>query len=162
MISDCCSFRERVEALVENRKFKIAIDILLTIFFIMSYGIIAGMRIQPHVVIGIIAAILSFVHVWINRKRWLPIFKISTIKKLTNKAKGKYAVSLLLTIVWGVCIITGVFIAFPAIIYSLAGVEDLFLFFVTHMFSAMLSVILVILHIVQHISQIKSYFKSKH
>jgi len=146
---------------MKNRKLKIGIDVLLTIFFVLSYGISVGMETSNHMIVGAVAAILSFVHIWINRKRFLAVFKISAAKKLNTKAKLQYGVSLLLTITWSVCVITGVLIGFPAILYNLAGMTDLFIFSVIHILSAFLSLIFVIVHIVQHMERIISYFKKR-
>jgi len=146
---------------VNNRKLKVAIDILLTAFFILSYGISVGMAISVHMAVGIIAAILSFAHVFINRKRFFAVFKISEVKRLNPKAKWQYEMSALLTITWTICVITGLLIGFPVILYSLVGITDLFMFFVIHILTAFLSLILVIVHVVQHIGHIKSYFKKR-
>jgi len=143
---------------VKNRKIKITIDILLTVFFVLSYGVYAGMTIPLHMVIGIVATILSFTHVWIHRRRFLPIFRLSTVKKLNAKARWQYGMSLILTITWSICIITGVLIGFPAILYNLAGTTDLFMFLAAHILTAFFSIILVIVHIIQHRRRIVSYF----
>jgi len=146
---------------VKNRKLKIAIDILLTVFFILSYSIFVGMPVSLHMLVGIIAAILSFAHVLINRKRFLPVFRINTVKKLTVKAKCQYGVSLLLTLAWSVCIITGILIGFPVILYSLTGMTNLFMIYAIHILSAFLSLILVIIHVAQHMRRVLSYFKKR-
>jgi len=144
-----------------NRKIKITIDILLTIFLILSYSVYIGMTISLHMSVGIIAAILSVAHVWINRKRFLPIFKLSAIKKLNTRARLQYGMSLILTVTWGICIVTGILIGFPTILYSLTGVTDLFMFLITHILTAFLTLIFVIIHIIQHIRPIISYFKKR-
>ena len=145
---------------MNNKKLKVSIDILLTAFFILSYGISIGMATSRHMIVGMIAAILSFAHVFINRKRFA-VYKISAIKKLNSKAKWQYGVSLFLTITWSACVITGILIGFPAILYNLAGITGLFTFYAIHILTAFLSLILVIVHVVQHVRHIKSYFKKR-
>ena len=145
---------------MKNRKLKIAIDILLTIFFVLSYGISVGMATSTHMVIGIIAGMLSIAHLMINRQRFLAVFKKGAAKKLNTKSKWQYGMSLFLTITWSVCVVTGVLIGFPIILYSF-GVTDLFMFTVIHILSAFLSLVLIIVHIAQHARHIKSYFKKR-
>jgi len=146
---------------MNNRNHKRAISIFLAIFFIASFGILFGMSIPLHMAVGGAAMILSTAHVFINRKMLSSIGKAHKSGKLNEKTKWQYRVDLLLILTWTVCIITGILIGFPAFIYSLAGINDLFLFFVIHLFSAMLSLILVIVHIFQHVSHIKAYFMKK-
>ena len=143
---------------MKNRKLKIGIDILLTIFFILSFGISVGMETSHHIAIGIIVTILSALHIVINRKQILSVFK-TTQKKRNTKTKLQYGVSLVLTITWSICVITGILTGFPGILYNLVGASDLFIFTAIHILTAFLSLILVIVHVAQHLRHIKSYIK---
>jgi len=111
--------------------------------------------------VGGMAAVLSIAHICVNR-RWLSsVMRARKAGKLNTKTKWKCRVDLLLVLFWSVCMLSGVLIGFPGILYALAGLEDLFLFFITHLLSAVLSLLLVIVHVVQHIGQIQAYFKKK-
>jgi len=137
------------------------ISLLLALFFVKSFAILFGMSIPLHMVIGGVAGILSVAHVWVNRNWLSSVWKAGKAGKLNRKTRWQYRVDLLLILSWSVCLLSGVLIGFPGILYSLAGAEDLFFFFVTHLFSAMLSLFLVIVHVVQHIRRIQAYFKQK-
>jgi len=146
---------------MKNVNKRMMITILLSILFILSFGISMGMPVVAHMIIGMMAGGMSFAHVWINRKRMLSMLKASTAKKLNTKTKWKYGMSLFLTVSWSICIITGILIGFPVILYQLTGMTNLFMIFAIHVLSAFLSVVLVIVHAVQHVTAIKSYFKVK-
>ena len=146
---------------MNQRNHKRAISIFLAIFFIKSFAILFGMSIPLHMVVGGVAAALSIAHVCINRTWLSSVRKAYNTGKLNGKTRWQYSVDLLLILSWSLCILSGVLIGFSNIIYSLAGIEDLFLFFVTHLFSAILSLFLVIVHIAQHIGRIQAYFKKK-
>ena len=143
---------------MKNRKIKIGVDILLTIFFVLSYGIFVGMSTQLHMVVGLVATMFSIAHIWINRKRFKIMFKISTLKKLKTRAKWQYGISLGLTISWAICVITGILIGYPIILYTLAGITNLFTITMIHILSASLSLLMVVVHIIQHLRQLKLYF----
>jgi len=136
---------------MSRRKQKRAITILLAIFFVVPFAIFFGMPIPFHMGAGGIAAVLSIIHVCTSRKWLVSVRKARKTGKLTKDAKWRYRVDLLLIIVWGVCIFSGVLIGFPGILFTLAGMEDLFLFFVTHLFFAVLSFMLGIVHAIQHV-----------
>jgi len=144
---------------MKHRNHKRTISIFLAVFFMKSFAILFGMSIPLHMLVGGMAAVLSIAHVCVNRKWLLSVSKAGRAGKLNKKTKWQYRVDLLLILSWSICILSGVLVGFPGIIHSLAGVEDLFLFFVTHLFSAILSLFLVIVHIVQHIEHIQAYFK---
>jgi len=146
---------------MKQRNHKRTISILLAVFFIKSFAIFFGMSVPLHMVMGGIAALLSVVHVCVNRKWLSSIRKARKTGSLNQKTKWQYRVDLLLILSWSVCILSGVLIGFPGILSSLAGIEDLFLFFVTHLLSAILSLLLVIVHVAQHGKHIHAYFKKK-
>jgi len=146
---------------MRRRNRKIVINNFLAIFFIKSYGILFGMTIPLHMTVGSIAAVLSITHVCLNREWFSSVGKARKTGKLSKRAMWQYRVDLLLIIAWSVCILTGILMGFPTISYSLVGIKDLFVFFVIHLFTAMLSLILVIIHVVQHLDHIKSNFKRR-
>lgn len=138
---------------MERRKIKIIIDILLLVFFILSATLIKEIVVF-HIAVGSIFALLSVLHVIINRKWMISVTKSLGKGTLPGKTKRKYFLDLALIAVAFICILTGI----PTIGHYFAGIENLQIFSNIHAASRIM-LILIIIHVIQHMGQIKSYFK---
>jgi hypothetical protein len=143
---------------------RIIVDILMTIFFILSFEIrwsVLGGLIEEtlifHIIVGSVTAILFFIHVWINRQWLTSVSKARKSGKLTKQTKRQYRVDIALIVVWSINILSGLIVMG----YSLGGIEILHSFRGLHSITATLGLVLVIVHIVQHMKQIKSYFRRR-
>ena len=139
---------------------RIIVDILMMIFFILSFEIrwaFFGGNLLFHITVGSVTAVLFFIHVWINRQWLASVGKASRAGKLTKKTNRQYRIDMALIAVWSINILTGL----VAMAYSIAGLGLANGFRSIHSLTATLGLVLVIVHIVQHMGQIKSYFRRK-
>ena len=144
---------------------RITVDILMTIFFVLSFDIrwsmVSGNLIENehalifHIVVGSITAVLFFIHVWINRQWLVSVGKARKSGNLNRKTKWTYRIDMALIVVWGINILAGL----AAMGYSIGGIEALHGLLSLHSITATLGLVLVIVHVIQHIRQIKSYFR---
>ena len=140
---------------MSSRNTKIVIDILMTIFLILSFVRWEGSA-TFHIIVGTACALFFSIHVCIHRK-WLKAVTESFLAgKVNKKIKGKYIIDVLLLAVWAIAIITG----FLAIGPYIAGIERS-VFGRLHGVSARVGLLLIIVHIVQHRSNIIAYVKGK-
>jgi len=133
---------------MKSRSAKIVVDLCMTTFLALSF---VRWESDPtfHLIVGTSCTLFFTLHVIIHRK-WLVSVTRSCLEGKMNWAlRGKYVVDLLLLVVWGISVATGVlavwFDAFGRI----------------HGLSARLGLVLVVIHVVQHRGQIRSYFKRK-
>lgn len=136
-----------------SRRTKIIVDILMTVFLILSFirwdGVDGAIY---HIVVGSACALFFAVHIFIHRKWIKAVTKSCFAGKLSKTLRGKYIVDILLLVVWGISIITGFFAIAPFFNdMSGSGIGRL------HGITARIGLGLVVVHIVQHIPQIKSY-----
>jgi len=143
---------------------RIIVDILMTIFFVLSFDIrwaTVGNFIEEvvifHIIVGCITTVLFFIHVWINRQWLVSVGKNRKSGKLNKKTKWMYRIDMALIIVWSLNILSGL----AAMAYSLGGIEALHGLRSVHSITATLGLVLVIIHIIQHFGVIKSYFRKK-
>ncbi|MCL2412431.1 MAG: hypothetical protein FWC97_12405 [Treponema sp.] len=134
---------------------KIIVDVLMTIFMILSFVRWDGSPVF-HIIVGSVCALFFAIHVCIHRKWLKAVTETCLAGKLNEKVKYKYVINVLLLAVWSITIITG----FLAIGPYIQGVERSF-FGRLHGIFARLGLLFVIFHIIQHRSQIVSYFKIK-
>jgi len=149
-----------VKVVLSSRKTKIIVDILMTIFMILSFVRWEDSNFAFHAIVGTACTLFFTLHICIHWK-WLKAVTKSFIGgKLGKALAGKYVVDVLLIIAWGVSIITG----FIAVGYFVFNVESMAVFGGIHGTSANIGLVLVIIHVFQHIPQIKSYMgiKNKH
>jgi len=138
---------------MNSRSTKIIVDILMTVFLILSFIRWEGDA-TFHIIVGSACSLFFAVHVLIHRKWLKAVTKSCMAGKLNKKHKGKYVVNILLLIIWSVAIITG----FLAIGYFVGGVERMAIFSRIHGISSRVGLVLIVVHAVQHWVQIKSYF----
>ena len=137
---------------MNNRRTKIAVDLLMTIFLVLSFVRWEAGNFAFHAVVGTACALLFCAHILIHRK-WLKATTASCFAgKLSNALRWKYFVDILLLVLWGVSIVTG----FVAVVPFLDGVAGS-LWGRLHGVTARVGLALIVIHAVQHLPQIKSY-----
>jgi len=137
-------------------KTKIAIDILMTIFLCLSF-VRWEDDLTFHAIVGIGCTVFFAAHVFVHRKWIKAMTKNCLTGKLKKSLKWKYIVNMLLLIVWGISIITGIL----AIGSFVGGIEWMYVFSRIHAVTSRVGLGLVIIHIIQHWAQIKSYIVRK-
>jgi len=139
------------------RTTKIIVDILMTIFVILSFIRWEDSNFIFHAIVGTACALLFGVHIFLHRK-WLKATTKSVLKgKLNKKLTRKYVVNILLLAIWGVAIITG----FLAVGYFSFDIEGMAVFSRLHAVTSRVGLVLIVVHVFQHIPQIKSYMRIK-
>ena len=146
-----------MKTLRNSRMTKIIVDILMTIFLILSFIRWEDSNFIFHAIVGTACTLFFAVHVFIHWK-WLKAVTKSFLRgKLSKALRGKYVIDILLVIVWSIAIITGLF----AIAYFSAGIEGMAGFSRLHALTSRIGLVLVVIHIFQHTTQIKSYFGTR-
>jgi len=144
--------------MTNSKRTKIFVDVLMTIFIILSFVRWDGTGgAVYHITVGSACTLLFALHIFIHRKWIKATTKSCLTGKLSKSLKGKYVIDMLLLIVWAISIITG-FIAvapFFNIVDSSLGWGRI------HGITARVGLVLVIIHAIQHIPQIKSYMGIK-
>jgi len=131
------------------RTTKIIVDILMTIFVILSFVRWEESNFLFHAVVGTACTLLFGVHIFLHRK-WLKATTKSVLTgKLNKKLTGKYVVNILLLAIWGVAIVTG-FLAVGWVAFARL-----------HAVTSRVGLVLIVVHVFQHIPQIKSYMGMK-
>ena len=143
---------------MSNRKAKITVDILMTIFVVLSFvrwngngGLIF------HGIVGTAFALLVAVHLFLNRKWIVSVTKSIKAKKANGKITLMYIVDMILIVTWGIAIVTG-FLAIP---YFVNNSESFHAFSRIHALSSRIGVGIIVIHIYQHLGQIRSYLGMK-
>ena len=136
---------------------KIIVDILMTIFLILSFVRWEDSNFIFHAIVGTGCALFFTLHVLIHRKWIKAVTKSFIAGKINNALKGKYVIDMLLLAVWGVAIATG----FLAVGYFSFEVEGMAAFSTLHAASSRIGLALAVIHVYQHIPQIKSYIGIK-
>ena len=135
------------------RKTKIIVDVLMVIFLILSFVRWEDSGFMFHAIVGAACALLFTIHIIIHSKWISSVTKSFLNGKLKKSLRGKYAVNMILLIVWGVAIITG----FLAVGYFAAGIESMAGFSRLHTFTSRAGLGLIAIHAIQHLAHIKSY-----
>ena len=144
--------------MMNSKKTKIIVDILMTIFLILSFIRWDGFGgAIYHIVVGIACALFFCLHIFIHRKWIKATTKSCFAGKLGKALRGKYIVDMLLLVIWGVSIVTG----FIAVVPFFGEIEAGLGWGRIHGLTARIGLVLIIVHIVQHIPQIKSYLGIK-
>ena len=143
---------------MNNRKAKIIVDVLMTIFVILSFvrwdgndGFIF------HAIVGSIFTLLVAAHLYLNRKWLVSVTKSIIAKKANIKTKQLYIVDMILMVVWGIAIITG-FLAIPSFVND---AESFHIFSSIHAISSRIGAVVILVHIFQHLGHIRSYMGIK-
>jgi len=131
---------------------KIIVDILMTIFLALSFVRWEG---DPtfHFVVGAGCTLFFALHICIHRKWIKSVTKSCVAGKLNKSLKWKYIVDILLLVVWGASIITGLL----AIGHYVGGAESMSGFGRLHGVTARVGLALVVIHVYQHRGQIGAY-----
>ena len=135
-----------------SRTTKIIVDILMTIFLILSFVRWEDSNFIFHAVVGTACAVFFTLHVCIHWKWLKAVTKSFMVGKLNTSLRGKYLIDVLLLVMWGIAIATG----FIAVGYFSFGIEGLAMFSRLHAVTSRIGLVLVIIHVFQHIPQIKS------
>jgi len=146
-----------MKSISSSRTTKIIIDILMTIFLILSFIRWEDSHFIFHAAVGTACALFFIMHVCIHWK-WLKAVTKSFLEgKLKTALRGKYVVDVLLVIVWGIAIITG----FLAVGYFSFGISGLAWLSRLHAVSSRIGLVLVGVHVFQHLPQIRGYLRGK-
>jgi len=137
----------------QSKGVKMAIDICMTIFLVLSFVRWEG-TLTFHAIVGTGCALFFTAHVCIHWKWIKSVTKSCFAGKLKKALRWKYIINMFLLIIWVTSVITGIL----AIGSYVGGVEWMHVFSRIHGVSARIGLGLVIIHIVQHWVQIKSYF----
>ena len=137
-----------------SRTTKIVVDILMTIFLILSFVRWEDSHFAFHAVVGAACALFFTLHVCIHWKWLKAVTKSFLGGKLNTALRGKYVIDILLLVVWSIAIATG----FIAIGYFSFGIEGMVGFSRLHAATSRIGLVLVAIHVFQHMPQIKSYF----
>ncbi|MCL2353642.1 MAG: hypothetical protein FWC69_03320 [Defluviitaleaceae bacterium] len=135
------------------KRTKIIVDMLMVIFLILSFVRWEDSSFMFHAIVGTACTLLFIIHIIIHRK-WISSVTKSFLKgKLNRSTRGRYAINMLLLVVWGVAIITG----FLAVGYFAADIEGMVGFSRLHAFTSRVGLGLIVIHTIQHLSHIKLY-----
>jgi len=149
-----------MKALSKSRNTKIVVDVLMTIFLILSFIRWQGdSGLIFHALVGSACIALFALHFSIHWKWVKSVTRSFFAGKISKKLKWKYPVNMLMLVIWSIAAISGVL----AIGYFSAEIESMALFSRLHAVTSRVGLVLVIIHIFQHLPQIKSYlgFKRK-
>ena len=141
--------------MMSSRSTKITVDILMSIFLILSFVRWEDHNAVFHLAVGTACALFFAIHVCIHRKWLKAVTKSCLAVKLNRTLKWKYIINILLLAVWSIAIVTG----FLAIGSFAGGIEWMLIFGRIHGITSRLGLALVIIHAIQHREQIVSYFK---
>ncbi|MCL2574218.1 MAG: hypothetical protein FWE34_06695 [Defluviitaleaceae bacterium] len=142
--------------LSNSKATKIIVDILMTVFLVLSF-IRWESDLTFHGIVGTACAIFFAMHIIIHRKWIKAMTKSCLTGKLKKSLAGKYIVDMLLLVMWSVSIATG-FLAIGSFTF---GIEWMHIFSRIHGVTARIGLGLVVIHFIQHLPQIKSYFTIK-
>jgi len=142
---------------LNSKQTKVIVDILMTIFLVLSFVRWEDSNFIFHAIVGTACALLFTLHVFIHRKWLKAVTKSFLDGKIKKSLKGKYLVDILLLVIWGVAISTG----FLAIGYFSLGIDAMAAFSRLHGFTSRVGLVLIGIHIFQHIPQIRSYIGIK-
>lgn len=132
------------------------LDVLLLILLILSI-LSWDNNLTIHIIAGIAFALLTVIHVFINRKWLVSVSKAFKAGKLNNKVKWNYILDLLLLAAWSIAILSGLL----AIGFTLGEKETLLVFTQIHGVSIRLGCVFIVAHVLKHRKQIASYVKKQ-
>ena len=136
-----------------SRNTKIIVDIFMTIFLILSFIRWEDSNFAFHAIVGTACALFFTLHICIHWKWIKAVTKSVFDGKLNQTLKCKYIINMLLLVIWGIAIATGLL----AIGYFSAGIEGMAVFGGLHALTSRVGLGLVVIHVFQHLPQIKSY-----
>ena len=142
---------------MNSRRAKIIVDILMTIFLILSFVRWEASSFAFHAIVGTACKLFFILHICIHRKWIAALTKSCFTGKLNKSLKWKYIVNMLLLAIWTVAILTG----FIAVVPFWDGVVGVSIWGRIHGLTARIGLVLILVHAVQHWPQIRSYFGMK-
>jgi len=134
---------------------KILVDICMTIFLILSFIRWDSSNFAFHFIVGSACTLFFSAHILIHRKWLIAVTRAILAGKPNKKLLLKYAVNIILLIIWCISIITG----FLAIAYFLGDAENMRVFSRIHAVATRIGLAFILIHFIQHLPQIISYFK---
>jgi len=140
-----------------GRAKKITVDIFMMLFLILSFVRWEYSNFVFHAVVGTGCALFFILHVCIHWKWLKAVTKSFLDGRLKKLIRWKYAIDILLLVVWGIAIVSG----FLAVGYFSFGIEGMARFGRFHGITSRVGLGLVIIHVFQHIPQILSYLGLK-
>ncbi|MCL2420419.1 MAG: hypothetical protein FWD03_01045 [Defluviitaleaceae bacterium] len=146
-----------MKSIWKSKRTKIIVDILMTVFLILSFIRWEDSHFAFHAIVGTACTVFFVIHVCIHWKWLKAVTKSCLDGKLSKALKGKYIVDVLLIVVWGIAIVTG----FLAIRYFFAGIEGMAVFSGIHGVTSRIGLVLVLGHVYQHRGQIRGYVVGK-
>jgi len=139
--------------MLNSKRTKIIVDILMTVFLILSFIRWEVANFAFHAIVGIGCTLFFGMHIFIHRKWIVAMTKSCFAGTLSPALKWKCFVNMLLLVLWSISIVTG----FIAIAPFLNNPESVSVWGSLHGVTARIGVVLVVVHIIQHWSQIKAY-----
>jgi len=138
---------------MNNKNTKVLVDLLMTIFLILSFVRWEAANFAFHAIVGIGCTLFFALHILIHRKWIASVTKSCLAGKLNPSIKWKYIVNMLLLAFWAISIVTG----FLAIIPFSDEAGGRSLWGGLHGITARIGLLLVVVHAIQHWPQIRSY-----
>jgi len=143
--------------MMNSKLTKIFVDILMTVFLLLSFVRWDTDNFAFHAIVGIGCTLFFGLHIFIHRKWIAAMTKSCFAGKLNPALKWKFFVNILLLVLWSISIVTG-FIAIGPFLNAPEGVSVLGSL---HGVTARIGVVFVVIHVIQHLPQIKSYLGIK-
>ena len=132
---------------MNNKRAKIIVDILMTVFLILSFARWDGVGgATYHIVVGSACAFFFALHIFIHRKWIKAVTKSCIVGKLSKALKGKYIIDMLLLMVWSISIVAG-FLAISPFFSEVDGTSGIGRL---HGITARIGLGLVVIHVIQH------------
>jgi len=143
--------------MMNSRRAKIIVDILMTVFLILSFIRWERSNFVFHAIVGTGCTLFFAMHIFIHRKWIKAVTKSCFAGKLNKTLRWKYIIDILLLVVWGVSVVTG----FVAIVPFLGEADGSSAWGGLHGLTARIGLVLIVVHVGQHLPQIKSYLGMK-
>ncbi|MCL2372626.1 MAG: hypothetical protein FWC78_04405 [Defluviitaleaceae bacterium] len=143
--------------ILSARRTKIIVDIFMTVFLALSFVRWEDSNFIFHAVVGTACAIFFSLHVCIHWRWLVAVTKSLFAGKMKAALRWKYAIDVLLLVVWAIAIASG-FLAIGYFSFNMAGMAWLS---AVHGASTRVGLGIVAVHVVQHVPQIRSYFRGR-
>jgi len=140
---------------------------LLAAFFITSaaFFYIPFLPWNFHGPAGLVAAVLTILHVFMNRKTYKAYMDGIKNKKLPKKAKNMFYVDVLLLIAWAVAALSGIIRLMQRLflrqVIEIEGPYPDSILVPIHGWSVIFTIVILVLHIIMHIPHIKAAIKQR-
>ena len=108
-----------------------------------------------HTIVGGLFVVFMAIHIWLTIKWTKGIAK--NFKKVKPKIRRQFIVNKTLTVMWIICIVTGIL----ACVHTLTGIDALFAVRRIHGITGVLACVLTVVHIIQHRQRLKTLLTRK-